>query len=61
MTGTLLENPQGKKRVRLKVGEGKSWRMWQVWQASPGVVGRQFLSRSKRAPVPEANYPDLGL
>ena len=22
MTGTLLENPQGKKRVRLKVGEG---------------------------------------
>lgn len=57
MTGTLLENPQGKKRVRLKVGEGKSWRMWQVWQASPGVVGRQFLSRSKRAPVPRGELP----
>ena len=34
--------------------------MWQVWQASPGVVGRQFLSRSNERRFPEANYPDLG-
>ncbi|HNN43534.1 MAG TPA: Smr/MutS family protein, partial [Nitrospira sp.] len=44
MTGTLLENPQGKKRVRLKVGEG---------EILANVASLAGISRSRRPAVPE--------
>lgn len=45
MTGTLLEAPQGKKRVRVKVGEGE------VLAAVSNLIG---LARSTAAPVQPA-------
>jgi len=48
MTGTLLEVPQGKKRVRVKVGQGE------VLATVANLVG---LSRGQAAPLPASSSP----
>ncbi len=48
MTGTLLESPQGKKRVRLKVGEGE------ILATVASLVG---IARSQQAGRPEPAKP----
>jgi DNA mismatch repair protein MutS2 len=48
MTGTLLETPQGKKRVRVKVGEGE------VLATVANLVG---LARGQAAPPPVSSSP----
>jgi DNA mismatch repair protein MutS2 len=48
MTGKLLESPQGKKRVRVKVGEGE------LLATVANLVG---ISREREAPQPAAPIP----
>jgi DNA mismatch repair protein MutS2 len=49
MTGTLLETPQGKKRVRLKVGEGE------VLATVANLVGRPRGQAAASPPAPPAS------
>jgi DNA mismatch repair protein MutS2 len=51
MTGTLLEAPQGKKRVRIKVGEGE---LLATVANLVGIASRESIATE---PVPTAKFP----
>ncbi|MBI4401116.1 MAG: Smr/MutS family protein, partial [Nitrospirae bacterium] len=55
-TGTLLEPPQGKKRVRVRVGEAE---MSVTVSGLVGLVGPGELERPLAGPVPAGRRPDL--
>lgn len=55
-TGTLLESPQGKKRVRVRVGDAE---MSVTASGLVGLLGPQEPDRPPPRPVPAGRRPDL--
>ena len=54
MTGTLLESPQGKKRVRVKLGRGNCWPQWRIslaWHEGRRSGGASVIDPHRVSPV----------